>query len=243
LYFFDIFERNFTGAMAKLTSVILLALIAVFAFSLTHCTKSKQRDYVELDDDSSVIKHFNFLPGTYWIYKDAFSGRIDSFYVRSNRYAKQEEAYTVYDYHFITIVELNMDHTAPADSANWVFDYEGNQVMMDYDYTTFAWGWKNEIQYRPLFRYPYVFGSQESRYDTASLTQIDSALIINGQPYYNVAHVYHSSNADSTEGTNITKLQDVFYLNDSVGLIEMTLNHPYHSINRDWKLLRCNIVK
>jgi hypothetical protein len=114
---------------------------------------------------------------------------------------------------------------------------------MDYDYTTFAWGWKNEIQYRPLFRYPYVFGSQESRYDTASLTQIDSALIINGQPYYNVAHVYHSSNADSTEGTNITKLQDVFYLNDSVGLIEMTLNHPYHSINRDWKLLRCNIVK
>ena len=224
--------------MAKMKSYIALAIFAGFAITLCNCTKSKKRDYVELDTDSAVIKHFNFQPGTYWIYVDAFSGRTDSFYVRSNVYATQTEAYNIYDYHFITIAELNVDNSNPGDSANWVFDYEGTQIMMDYNYTTDAWGWKNDIQFRPLFRYPFLYGDQQSRYDTAAVTQIDSFFIVNGLSFYNVAHGYHSSNADSSQGPNITKLQDLLYVNDSVGMVEMTLNRPYHNINREWQLLR-----
>jgi len=229
--------------MAKLRIFIVLAICAGFAFSLGSCHKSKSREYVELDTDSGVIKHFDFQVGTYWVYVDAFSGRTDSFYVRSNVYTPQTETYNVYDYHFITIAELNIDNSNPGDSANWVFNYQGTDIMMDYDYTTFAWGWKNEIEFRPLFKYPFAYGNQYGQFDTVSITQVDSAFSVNGLTFYKVAHVYHYSNADSTEGPNITKLQDMFYISDSVGMVEITLNHPYHNINRDWQLLRYKIVK
>ena len=229
--------------MVKLNSYIASGLVICFALLLCNCTKTKHRDYIDLDNDSAIIKHYNFLPGTYWIYRDVFSGRTDSFYVRNNYHTEQAEQYTLYNYHFITIAEINTDNTNPGDSANWIFDYEGVQVMMEYDYTAYVYGWKNQIQFKPLFRYPFLYGDQFSRYDTAALTQIDSSVIVNGLPFYNVAHVYHEANPDPSAGNNITKLQDMFYLNDSVGMVEISLNHPDHGINRDWRLIKYNIVR
>jgi hypothetical protein len=238
------FWEHHSCTMAKINYYIASGLGICFALMLCNCSKTKHRDYVELDTDSAIIKHFNFLPGTYWIYKDEYNGRIDSFYVRSNYYTTQTESQTDYRYHFVIIAEVNGDGSNPADSANWVFDYEGVQVMMEYDYTTYVYGWKNQIQFKPLYRFPFLYGDQLSKYDTAAITQVDSFILINGLSFYQVAHVYHQADpAPASINNYITKLQDMFYINDSVGMVEITLNHPNHGISHDWRLLRYKIVR
>lgn len=197
-----------------------------------------------MDTDSSVIKHLNFMPGTYWIYNDLISGRTDSFYVRSNEYQPQSETYNIYNYHLITIAEVNVDGTNPGDSANWVFSYQGTRIMADYDYTVNAYGWKNQIQFAPLYMYPFQLGDMMGRNDSSFVTQVDTVFSVNGLVFRNVAHVYHHSDVDSSvAGANITKLDDWFYVNDSVGLVTMILSHPDHHINHFWQLVRYNIVK
>ncbi|MCD6013620.1 MAG: hypothetical protein K0Q79_3482 [Flavipsychrobacter sp.] len=227
---------------AKIVGILFIGFVAIFS----NCKKPDQRrDYVEMDIDSAVKARLNFLPGTYWIYRDSLTGRIDSFYVRSNEYQEQSETYVVYKYHLITIAEVNIDGTAPADSANWVFDYRATKIIANYNYTTFDYGWKNQILFEPLFLYPYSYGDLKGKYDTTALTQIDSFYSVNGLPFYDVAHVYHFSDFGtvSTGVVSRARLTDWFYVNDSVGMIRMKLDHADHNIHHDWCLLRYNIVR
>ena len=230
--------------MAKLKLPGIIIVLVCFAFMVSNCSKTKPRDFVQMDTDSAVDARFNFKPGSYWIYVDSISGRTDSFFVRSNAYVEQSETYDVYNYHIVTIAELNLDGSNPADSANWLYNFQGTQVVMDYDYTINPYGWVHQIEYDPLFMYPFLFGDLKAKYDTASIVTVDSFYKVNGLKFYNVAHVYHYSNVDSTTGgPTITKYTDWFYVNDSVGMIRMQLNHPEHNINRVWLLKRYKIVK
>lgn len=210
------------------------------------CKKADtKRDYVNLDTDSSVKARFNFLPGTYWIYRDSLTGRIDSFYVSSNEYPEQSETYVVYKYHIITVSQVNIDGTAPADSSSWVYDFRATKIVVDYNYTPFEYGWKNQIRFEPLFLYPYSYGDLKGKNDSVVCTQIDSFYAIDTMKYYRVARIYHFSD-DGTVAPGIvtrTRLSDWFYVNDSVGLLRMKLDHSDHNIHHDWCLIRYNIVR
>lgn len=220
-----------------------IVLICSF-FVFTGCTKNAPRTFVEMDSDSGVIKKFNFLPGTYWIYQDAINGRVDSFYVRSNRYEAQSETYVINNYHLITVAQQNIDGTNRGDSALWIFSNQANRIYLDYCYTTNEYGWKNQIQFAPLYIYPFAVGNLLARYDSGYVTQVDSMYVVNSLPFFNVAQVYHESNANpATSGTNITRLTDWFFVNDSVGLISMHISHPDHNKEHVWQLLRYEIVR
>ncbi len=226
----------------KIGGILFFCIIAAFS----NCKKpDTKRDYVDLDIDSAVKARLNFLPGTYWIYKDASTGRVDSFYVRSNEYQDQMETYVVYKYHIITIAQVNIDGTAPADSANWVFDYRSTKIVANYNYTTFDYGWKNQILFEPLFLYPYSFGDIKGKNDTAAITMISDTMNINGLHFDRVAEVYHFSDDGSVSSgiVNRTRLTDWFYVNDSVGMIRMVIDHWDHDIHHDWGLIRYNIVR
>lgn len=233
------------------TSAIPVAIITVICIiclsgTISSCKKKKQeRDVTEMDTEPAVKARLDFKPGTYWIYLDSLNGRVDSFYVRSNEYVQLAETYAVYNYHLITVAQVNMDGTAPADSANWIYSYQGTKIMVDYNYTTYSYGWKNQIQFHPLFLYPYSLGDLKGKYDTTALTQIDSFYSVNSLPFYNVASIYHFSDdgAVSTGVVNRTRYTNWFYVNDSVGIVRMNINHPDHGIRHDWCLLRYNIVK
>jgi hypothetical protein len=228
--------------MSKLS--IFIPVIVVMGFVLSDCKKRRHTEFVELDTDSGVITHFNFKKGTYWIYADALSGRIDSFYVRENEYIAEEEGYDTYDYHYIIIAELNVDGTNPGDSANWVFNYQGTQLMADYDYTNSVYGWRHQMQYKPLYVYPFYGVEIHSKTDSAAITRIDSFYTINGLSFRQAAHIYHHSILDSvTSGPFITLYTDSLVVNDSVGMIRISLNHPEHAVLHDWQLIRYNIVK
>ncbi len=229
-----------TTKSIQLFTIILLCLI----LALGSCHKSVHKDVVDMDTDSGVIKHFNFLPGTYWIYNDLVSGRLDSFYVRSNDYQLQGETYNIYKYHIITLAEVNIDGKNPADSSNWTFNYQGTRIMLDYEYATNPYGWKYLINYAPMYMYPFHLGDMMGRNDSSNVIQIDSVYAVNGQFFYNVAQVYHHCDPDSTtSGINITKLDDWFFMNDSVGMVTMVIKHPHHGVDHLWQLLRYKIVR
>ena len=79
--------------MRKVKGVLGGCVFIILVFLLSECKKTGKKEFVELDTDSAMAVHFNFKPGTYWIYMDSLSGRIDSFYVRNNYYTAAEEAY------------------------------------------------------------------------------------------------------------------------------------------------------
>jgi hypothetical protein len=219
-------------------------LLICLACSISAC-KKKQVPVEALDTNPEVKAHFNFQPGTYWIYWDSVSKRTDSFYVTSNTYSKQNDPTVVLTYHYLTIAEVTEDtaSAAIADSAKWVFDFERNKIIADYYYYYTDDKWKNDVGYSPLFTYPFSTGSMNGEYTLSTVTAIDSVDSVKHVPYFNVARVHQFLDADSTAKFGITKIDDWFYINDSIGIIRMDLSHPYHALSHKWYLLRYNIVK
>lgn len=216
-----------------------------FALILCNCKKNTRHlDVIELDTDSTIRARFNFQPGTYWIYRDSLSGRTDSFYVLSNIFTKQADQNVIYDYHLITVVEKSIDTAAArvADSAYWVYSFEGNRILLDYYYGQAGFGWGSDVRYSPCYNYPFLVGAITSEYDTAAVYSLDSSFVQYGITYSNVAAVHHYTMGDST-GLGTTRLNDWFYVNDSVGMVQIQISHPYHKINRIWKLKRYNIAR
>jgi hypothetical protein len=194
--------------------------------------------------DSFVYRHFNYKPGSYWVYRDSLNERVDSFFVRNNYYIKQQEAYAIYNYHFITIIEYNVDGSNPADSASWVLSFRGNKVLLDYQYGRNGYGWKNNITYDPLFQYPYLYGDNNSSNDTTRVTGVDSVFYVSGQPYNVVAHVQHFNHlALAGVSHGLTYIDDRFDVSDSIGIVKMKIFHPYDSVNHVWELQRFNVMK
>jgi len=218
-------------------------VLACLAPVLLCCKKHSNATIVDRDSDSLIDKHFNYKAGSYWVYKDSLSGRIDCFYVKQNYYVAQGDGRYIYNYHFVSISEVNMDGTKTADSAEWILNYNQNQVILDYYYGRSGYGWKSDITYNPLFLYPYVIGDNRSTFDTAKVLTEDSVLYVSGKPYYNVATVQQFIHLDSSAGPGLTYIDDLFLVNDSVGMLSMKLYHPYDSINHLWLLQRYKLAK
>ena len=228
--------------MAKMKNFIRLFILVCFAALLCNCHKNQNLPVLDMDSDSLVHALFNFQKGSYWIYRDSLNGRKDSFFVSNNYYVKQGEAYNVINYHFITISEYNIDGTKPADSAAWILNFKGSNMIMDYYYGRYGYGWKNDINYNPFFIYPFQPGDLNSSFDTGFVTNIYSVYSSNSLPFFNVAAMHQYITVDSA-GPGYTTINDWFYINDSVGMITMSLDHPLDSIHHIWQLQRYNIVR
>jgi len=237
-----IFEVSYNqNEMKKILPAIILAC---FALLLTDCKKKhKHLDVIDMDAYPDIDMHFNYKPGSYWIYRDSATGRTDSFFVRSNYYFKLDAKGKTYNYHFISVADYNVDGTNPKDSSFWQYSYNGNKVIVDYYYGRNGYGWKNDITYDPLFLYPFLLGDNYSNFDTVRVTGIDSVMMIGGQLYYNVAQVHQFLHIDSSAGRGLTYIDDRFSVSDSVGIVKMQLYHPFDTVNHIWELQRYNVMK
>jgi hypothetical protein len=218
--------------------IVVMGLLALFS----NCSKLQHKSIVELDDDTSFTGLYNYKPGSYWIYTDTISGRTDSFFVRANSYIQVGASNQIYDYHKVYVAEHNLDGTNPADSALWVWDFQGYNISLDYYYNVQAIGWKTDVSYNPLFTYPVPLGPIASTSDTASVVAIYNVDTISHIPMSAVV-VIRQYAADTTTGTPGTTFDDSFYINDTLGIVQMSLDHPLHAINRFWRLKRYKVVR
>ncbi len=224
-------------------TVLFIFLVCLSAI-LINCKKHHNGLLViPLDTDTLSYSHFNYKVGSYWIYKDSLSGRVDCFYVRKNYFINQGAPNAIYTYHFIGVAEQNIDNSNVADSAFWQYNFQGKRVIVDYFYGINGYGWKNDITYDPLFLYPFAMGDNGSNFDTAKVLSVDSFVKINDSIYYRVAQVQHFIHMATSGGPGLTDMDDLFSVNDSVGIISMKLYHPLDGINHLWVLQRYKISK
>ncbi len=162
--------------------------------------------------DADLKAAFSFKPGTYWIYKDSVSGRIDSFFVYSNNYTigDPSSGYEKYD---IEYDNINVCYTI--SSIGW--ELYGNNIKFTYYMSM------NVIQY------PFNVGQLNSNMDgTNNTISTISSFTIAGNIYNNVAEI-----------SNI-HFGDLYYISADIGLIKIKFNH--FPVNPVWELQRYHIV-
>ena len=164
--------------------------------------------------EPDLSAHFNFQTGSYWIYRDSINGRLDSFNVEIN-FQNQGRNFTNY---LSDITNLSI-----------------RELNIDHtavsDSTHWSWCLYGKFIYfngiytsfGNLLSYPFRLGID-------GVTKIDTTYTLNGNTFSRVAHITHQP--------------DKFYVNDSVGIIKMTLfgadsTTPAHV----WELKRWHILK
>lgn len=214
-------------------------VLVLFTALFNSCGKNKPNYPINNDLKAA----FDYLPGTYWVYKDSISGRIDSFYVDNNSINRFDQGDHTMDDIAIGIFEKNINNfPVNSSSSAWEWDLIGNFVRASYDPSNSS---NISYSYSPLFTYPLQVGTfikndGSTTLNIAYLTQIISSFVINSQNFSNVAEINQKELISSTIGyTN-----DWFYVSIDVGIIKMRLYHPQDStINKVWELQRWNIVK
>ncbi len=192
---------------------------------LSACNKSVAPEQPNLREgiDDSIVKYFYYKPGTYWIYKDSITNRIDSIAVLSdvndsfsgNNGSKSFTTYAVIKIHSC---EYN---TAGADTVvnNWDWQLVENGLHLNVA-TSFL-----------VVDQPYTLYSLP-----LDPSVIQPFLVINGITYYNVEFVVCNSYKSSNDG-------DTFYINNDVGIVKMRTSHSSDSIYHVWELQRYNMVR
>ena len=166
---------------------------------------------------TDLLAHFSFQPGTYWIYRDSLNGRLDSFYIISNGIGIAITNYRADNGFYYCQMQLNqhnIDGTATADSAVWQYDLH-HSVFQLVEYASKSWS--------TFAEYPFVTGEN-------GISAITPTYTLNGQSFQHIA--------------TIDKGTDLFYVNDSVGIIKMRLDQSDTAMpSHVWELKRWNVVK
>jgi len=214
-------------------------VLFLFLFVLNSC--KKQLPHYSIDSD--VKAAFNYQPGTYWIYRDSITGRIDSFYVTQNVFQANVPSgdYTE-DAISINIIEKDIDaNSVGGTPIQYYLSVGENGVSIEYAPNLPAEA--DYILYNPFFIYPFQPGAfvwksgLKGSSDESYCMQIFTSYTLNGQVFSNVAEIPHGS---SGPGGYL----DTFFVNADVFIAKMKLYHPYDSVGtKVWELQRWHIVK
>ena len=159
-------------------------------FTSLFCSCVKQGNVTTYAVDSSLVKYFNYKPGTYWVYRDSIAGDVDSFYVTRNNvdYATSTNNADIRTENIdILISQVNI---VKKTSTVWDWNMGANMVSFE----------SSDRAYSPMFYYPFTVGPLQL-YDPIPDTAmtIISAYIINTTTFTNVEEIKY---ADSWENMN-----------------------------------------
>ena len=186
----------------------------------------------------ALVAAFNYQPGTYWVYKDSISGVFDSFYVYKNEFSQnfdnssgrqiKNDSYSIY-------VKQSSPFVNTTESP-WridLFDYEMDIIYLN----------KNNAHLQ-LLLYPYDTDTMQRDYDDTILFIAHPTFFLNGSTYQNVEEIHHSFTLNPLViyGPAFT-LHDIYYINSTVGIVKMRIDHPADSTLFVWELQRYKIVK
>ena len=209
-------------------SKYFIPLFCLFLFC--RCNKTTPGNNVYTLVDSAFKANFNYQPGSYWIYRDSLSGRVDSFYVTQNMTAYVTPKWT--ESINIQVSEKNTDGSHPADSGAWVYTLEGTDAALNYFDSS------NELvfAYNPFFIYPpgtaFLYDDQVS--DTPVILNTMGSYTVNGNTYSNVTDIEHRATGYPA---------NYFFINDSAGIIKMELSTSSGALSHVWELQRYHIIR
>lgn len=191
--------------------------------------------------DVAFKKAYDFKKGSYWIMKDSLNGRIDSFVAvdhintfieLSNNSATEQST--------IDIVRYNIS-PQDADTLDQFTIYLRNArqfqpIYMQVNNDSFKY-----FNYAPVV-YPFVAGKYVSSTiprDTITTEYVD-LLNAGGHTFLNVAAI----NLQNTYTRSVLfQFNDVFYLNETEGLVKISMDHASDQLHKRWELLRWKIIR
>ena len=205
----------------------------------------KNNGIVNYPIDADLKAAFNYQVGTYWIYRDSISGRIDSFAVTKNVFTPGSQTaatggnYTL-DGIEIYITEYNGGSKTDTTGWEWLLSTNSEELIW---YSNIGFVGQVYFDFKPIFTYPFKIGEPvfiDGQYgnDTPTTTNIYSNYALNGVNFVNVAEIYNTYIT-----FNNTNVVDWFYINSDIGYIKIRINDPYDAIHKVWEIQRWNINK
>jgi len=200
----------------KITAFILLVCI----IAASACKKEGPAHiYINAD----LKTHFNYKPGSYWIYRDSLTGQEDSFFVLTNEFQTQSmtKDQDLVDDILIYIRERSIS-PGYADSSAWAVYLSDNKWNL-------IWGRNDPASSYPNISYPFT------NQNNTVIINILSNYTCSANTFNNVAKMYLP--------IGYTQYNDWFYVTDSVGVIKMRINHPLDTLYHVWEIERWNVIK
>ncbi len=198
-----------------LFSLGIALIIAVFS-----CKKEPESTPI----NAEIKSRFSFKKGTYWVYRDAVSGEIDSIVIVEDSYSKKQQNTGVFDEesHRVNIFENGV-----ASSYNSAWALSTISVSIYYEFAS---------SFRFNFGYPFYPAGTTYFNSHDSLTVGATApLAVNGVVFNNVC----AMNYKIAEPSNYSN--DSFFVSADVGIVKMSLSHV--SFSKKLELLRYNLVR
>ncbi len=197
------------------------------------CRKKQEKPYHYFFPLNENLKRDHcYLPGTYWIYRDSITGRMDSFEVASTMFDSAydrrwgdvwEEDNRIYIYDF------NMDSPGSKPSL-WEWELRRNDLYIFNKMFSVIFSYPAKFITYPLVDNT-TWSSINGKCDIKSFPVFE----INGISYNNVVEVHRYIPGDSTH------FDHWFYMNSSAGIIKMKLNTPADTIV--WEVQRYHMVR
>jgi len=190
-------------------------LIICMSFFLVCCNVPKEPKYVPTPE---ILKAFSFKIGSYWIYQDAISGVVDSFYVDKNEFV----TYGDFKVNEIQILQTAVDNF-------WRIDLRLAAMSIKSGF----------VLYNKLFEYPfnngYILGTDSS----FNFGELNNHVI--GLNSYPKLHMINHRLNKTYSGA--VPHNDTFLVSDEIGFVQMKLHNYFNNEHRDWQLIRYKIVK
>ena len=208
--------------MKPFSFVALILLLSVFA----SCNKEKEPPFFGVDDH--LKSEFVYKVGTYWIYRDSISGRIDSAYVTENFSSVREISNGKFESVATKIIQREIG-LFPADTTYWWVILEGTYIYLGYEHDSSSQSFRTEAISYPEFN------------NTTINVEAVKNLNIAGIQYPLLYKVPYR--IPEIPSLPVSYNKDFFYLDRKNWMVMMDLDHPAEYVRHVWQLLRCHIVK
>jgi hypothetical protein len=176
--------------------------------------------------------HFDYKPGSYWIYRDSITGDTDSFVVVTNTFVPAVEKTntgTTEDQVVIDVFSYNTTTNVRDSLGFGIILYQNSFKVLTSLQTQ-----DHNVEYNPLFNYPFSVGAVPYGNGCEVLSILPS-FTVNGNTYVNVAEVKHFVGDSSPRSHN-----DLMYINTDAGIIRWRMNRST-IYNKVWELQRYHI--
>jgi len=212
--------------------------------------------------NSALVSGYTFKPGTYWIFRDSVSGRIDSFYVTdcssSSAGASPVSISGGGSYSEQIAVTIGRSILIPGgattDTQGMAMVISGDELRIYYTYShganinfgniddqAGAYVYLNSG--KMVLEYPFVNGYSYPQNDT-EYTNVSMTYTVAGVSYSGVTDCIVRNTINVTQPIPSSKsFNDDLAFAPKIGMIKMVLDHPEEPLFRVWELQRKHVVQ
>jgi hypothetical protein len=210
----------------------LRLLIPAALLLLLGACRHKQAQPETIYVDSATRQHFLFKPGSYWIYKDSVSGRVDSCYVTKldSSVGRNSDNTKNYQSIFSDIMQRPLINPK-SDSIAIGIGLGKGIVAIRYNLSRIL----ENKDFGLLLTYPFHLGSMSSSHDSCIAISNTLDTMLSGVHYPNVISCFCGK-------YETLKEYAWFHINDSIGIIQIDI-YSNDVIVQKWELQRFRILK